>query len=49
MGILRVTIGGSFSFEQKDIEEFFSKFGKIENVILKQNSSRLIMDDSKPK
>ena len=29
VGVLRVTLEGSFSFCQKDLEDFFGKYGKI--------------------
>jgi len=38
VGVLRISLPGSFTFNQTDIEEFFRKYGKIENIILKQNS-----------
>jgi hypothetical protein len=31
-GILRVAIPSSFSFDQTDLDEFFSKYGKIEKI-----------------
>lgn len=46
VGIIRITLGGSFSFCQKDIEDFYGKFGKIENVIIKNNHNRLITEDT---
>ncbi len=36
-GILRIALPGSFSFNQNDLEEFLRKYGKIENVVIKQN------------
>ena len=48
VGILRITISGTFTFSQTDIEDFFKKYGKIEKVIVKQNSKN-IPEESKGK
>ena len=45
MGIIRVSIPDRFSFNQSDIEEFFKKFGKIEKIVLKQNSSKAMLEE----
>ena len=47
VGILRITIAGSFSFSQSDIEDFFKKYGKIEKVIIKQSNPKIMAEDSK--
>lgn len=49
VGVLRVTLEGTFSFCQKDLEDFFCKYGKIENIVIKQSNTRLLIDDSLPK
>jgi hypothetical protein len=38
-------MAGTIFFEQKDIQQFFEKFGKVENVIIKQNNAKMFADD----
>lgn len=39
-GILRVSIANTFEFHKSDIEEFFGRFGRVENVIIKESKSK---------
>lgn len=39
-GILRLSIPSTFEFHKHDIEEFFNRFGRIENVIIKEGKQR---------
>ena len=49
VGILRITISGTFTFSQNDIEDFFKKYGKIEKVIIKQSNFKMILEENKSK
>jgi hypothetical protein len=44
VGVLRISLPESFSFNENDIEEFFRRYGKIENIILKQTAKNLSED-----
>lgn len=54
---MRVSIANTFEFHKNDIEEFFGRFGRIENVIIKESKQRdprdaaqqLTEDGRKPK
>ena len=45
VGILRISIPDKYGFNQSDIEEFFKKFGKIEKIVLKQNTTKPLSED----